>query len=130
MHISLSGNIIQGKEKQYNKTGYIIHGEVYKQRSDIKTIIHVHTPEITAISSIKDGLMPLSQWSYHFYKKIAYHEYNSLLLDAKNQGIKLVSDLGDKNVMIMRNYGAITCGKTIYKPFFTFATFKWLQKPK
>lgn len=118
MHISLSGNIIQGQEKQYNKTGYILHGEIYKQRSDIKTILHVHTPEIVAISCIKDGLMPLSQWSYHFYNKIAYHEYNSLLLDATKQGIKLVSDLGDKNVMIMRNHGALTCGRTIHEALF------------
>jgi len=78
MRVSLDGNVIEGTEYQYNKTGYIIHGFVYQARKDIQAIFHLHTPSIVAVSSLKDGLLPISQWALHFYNKISYHNYNSL----------------------------------------------------
>ncbi len=44
MKVSFDGDVIEGKEYQYNRTGYIIHGFVYQARKDIKqffTCIHL-----------------------------------------------------------------------------------------
>lgn len=76
MKVSFDGNVIEGKEYQYNRTGYIIHGFVYQARKDIQAIFHLHTPSIVAVFSLKDGLLPISQWALHFYNKISYHNYN------------------------------------------------------
>ncbi len=102
MRVSLDGNVIEGTEYQYNKTGYIIHGFVYQARKDIQAIFHLHTPSIVAVSSLKDGLLPISQWALHFYNKISYHNYNSLA----------------HFVMLMRNHGSIMCGRTIQEAMF------------
>lgn len=118
LKVSLDGDIIEGKEYQYNATGYIIHGNIYKNRSDINAIFHLHTPASVAVSAMKNGLMPMSQWALHFYNKIAYHDYNSLALDADIHGNDLVKDLGASNVMLMRNHGMLTCGKTIWEAMF------------
>jgi ribulose-5-phosphate 4-epimerase/fuculose-1-phosphate aldolase len=118
LKVSLGGEIIEGQEFQYNKTGYVIHGNIYNSRGDINAIFHLHTVASVAISCMRQGLMPLSQWALHFYKQVAYHEYNSLALDTAAHGPKMLQDLGDKKVMLMRNHGMITCGRTIHEAMF------------
>ena len=117
MKVKFDGTVVEGEEYQYNKTGYILHSIIYKARPDINAIFHLHTPYITATSASEDGLLPISQWALHFYNKIAYHEYNSLLLDFEDSD-RLIRDLGTKYIMMMRNHGAILCGKTIHEAFF------------
>ncbi len=109
LKVSLDGKIIEGKEYQYNKTGYVIHGNIYKHRPDIKAVFHLHTPASVAVSAMKDGLLPISQWALHFYEQMAYHSYNSLALDSAVHGPDLVRDLGSYNTMLLRHHGMITC---------------------
>lgn len=117
LRVSLEGEILEGSEYKYNETGYVIHGAIYRGRPDINAIFHIHTPEIVAVSALKKGLQPLSQWALHFYDQIAYHTYNSLTLD-QGQGTDLVDNLRDKFVMLMRNHGSLTCGKTLQEAMF------------
>ena len=117
MKISLDGEVLVGEEYQYNRTGYVIHCNIYKARPDINAIFHLHTPATVAVSSIKDGLLPINQWSLHFYKRIAYHDYSSLAL-VKEQGQTLANDLGEHLVMLLRGHGSIACGKTIQEALF------------
>lgn len=117
LRVSLDGTILEGSEFQYNKTGYVIHGSVYQARPDLKAIFHVHTPEIVAVSTLKQGLMPLSQWALHFYDKVAYHTYDSLAM-AGDQGQNMVRDLGNTFIMLLRNHGSLTCGRTIHEALF------------
>lgn len=118
LKVSLDGEILEGKEYQYNETGYVIHGSIYKSRSDINSIIHLHTVPTVAVSCMKAGLMPISQWALHFYGQVAYHDYNSLALDTKSQGQDLVNDLGSKKIAFLRNHGILTSGNTIHEAFF------------
>lgn len=117
LKVSLEGEVLEGSEYQYNKTGYFIHGNIYKARSDISAIFHFHTPASVAVSSMKCELLPISQWALHFYEKTSYHNYDSLVLD-NNQSTALVNDLGQNYVMFLRNHGVITCGKTIHEAMF------------
>lgn len=118
LKVSLDGKILEGKEYQYNETGYVIHGSIYKARSDINSIIHLHTVPTVAVSCMKAGLIPISQWALHFYGQVAYHNYNSLALDATSQGQDLVNDLGGKKIAFLRNHGILTSGKTMHEAFF------------
>jgi ribulose-5-phosphate 4-epimerase/fuculose-1-phosphate aldolase len=118
LKVSFDGDVLEGEEFQYNKTGYIIHGSIYKSRPDLTAIFHLHTVASVAVSCMKDGLMPISQWALHFYGKVNYHDYNSLALDNNAHGIDLVRDLADKKIMFLRHHGMITCGKTIHEAMF------------
>jgi len=118
LKVSFDGNVLEGEEFQYNKTGYIIHGSIYKSRPDLTAIFHLHTVASVAVSCMKDGLIPISQWALHFYGKVNYHDYNSLALDNNAHGIDLVRDLADKKIMFLRHHGMITCGKTIHEAMF------------
>lgn len=117
LKVSLEGDVLEGKESQYNKTGYVIHGSIYKNRPDINAIFHLHTTAGIAVSVMDCGLLPLSQFSFHFYNQIAYHTYDSLALENQRQGENLVRDLGQRKAMMLCNHGTITCGTTIHEAF-------------
>jgi ribulose-5-phosphate 4-epimerase/fuculose-1-phosphate aldolase len=116
--VNRDGRVIEGKEQYYNPTGYTIHGSIYQARTDIKAIYHLHTPASIAVASSPKGLQPLSQWALHFYEKVAYGEYDSLVLDGQSQGSTLACELGDKKVILLKNHGFITCGKTLHEGLF------------
>ena len=115
--VSQKGDVIEGSEFQYNRTGFMIHGPIYQARPDIKAVFHVHTPEIVAVSICDQGLMPISQWALHFYDRLSYHDYDSLV-EHEEQAQKLTQDLGDHFSMLLRNHGSITCGRTIEEAMF------------
>jgi ribulose-5-phosphate 4-epimerase/fuculose-1-phosphate aldolase len=117
LKVSLDGKVLEGEEYQYNQTGYIIHGEIYKKRADLKSIFHLHTHETLAVSAYPEGLLPISQHALHFYERVAYHGYNSLSL-APEQGEDLVKDLADKKVMLLQNHGLLVAGETIHEAYF------------
>ncbi|MDR0329572.1 MAG: class II aldolase/adducin family protein [Rickettsia sp.] len=117
LRVGFDGTVLEGSEYSYNETGYVTHSNIYKKRSDILSIFHLHTPAIVAVSSMRVGLMPISQWALHFYGKLSYHDYNSLLLKS-NQSNKMLDDLGQNYVMFLRNHGMLACGKTIHEAMF------------
>jgi len=118
LKVSFNGVVLEGHEIQYNKTGYVIHSSIYNRRTDINAIFHIHTPPIVAVSAMQNGLQPISQWALHFYNKVAYHEYNSLALAVSEHEERLIRDLDDKFVMLLKHHGSITAGRTIHEAFF------------
>lgn len=117
LKVSLDGQVLEGEESEYNQTGYVIHGSIYKNRADVNAIFHMHTTAGVAISAMDCGLLALSQFSFHFYNRLAYHSYDSLALDNQRQGADLVKDLGQKKAMILQNHGTLTCGATVHEAF-------------
>src|SRR3990167_5395717 len=43
LKVSLDGEILEGTESQYNRTGYVIHGNIYKKCPDVNAVFHLHT---------------------------------------------------------------------------------------
>lgn len=118
LKVNLDGKVLEGREEQYNLTGYIIHGNIYKARPELNAIFHLHTPYNVAVSAMQEGLLPISQWALHFYNLVSYHQYNSLCIDDAKHGNKLVKDLDKNDIMFLRNHGTLTCGKTIQEAMF------------
>ena len=117
LEVSFDGEVISGNEEQYNKTGYIIHGSIYKARNDIQSIFHLHTHAGVAVSAMKGGLLPISQFALHFYDRVSYHKYDSLSLN-KVQGKNLISDLASNYVAFLENHGTLVCGRAIEEAMF------------
>ena len=117
LRVSFDGEVLEGREHQYNKTGYVIHSAVYNARPDAVAAFHIHTPAIVAVSTTKAGLEPLSQWALHFYDQVNYHDYDALAL-SDAQGDAMAHDLGQKNILLMRHHGALTVGKTLAEALF------------
>jgi ribulose-5-phosphate 4-epimerase/fuculose-1-phosphate aldolase len=118
LEVDFDGNVICGEEYQYNKTGFVIHGSIYKEKPKLNAIFHLHTIPGVAVSAMEEGLLFVSQFALHFYQNIAYHNYDSLALEANKHGNDLCADLADNMAMFLQNHGTITCGETIHEAMF------------
>lgn len=118
IEVNFDGQVVDGKEMNYNQTGYSLHSLIYEEKPEVYAVFHLHTPSIVAVSAEKQGLRPLSQWALHFYNNIAYHQYNSLALNKNEHKESLLNDLQDYSVLLMRHHGAIIVGKTIEEALF------------
>ena len=118
LKVDFQGRLLEGTEEQYNQTGYVIHSSLYQKRPDLQAVFHLHTPAGVAVSSMKCGLLPLSQFSFHFYGKISCHPYQGLALAYDKQGKSLQEDLGSHKVMLLQNHGTLACGTSIPEAFF------------
>jgi ribulose-5-phosphate 4-epimerase/fuculose-1-phosphate aldolase len=113
--IDLEGNLVEGSYP-VNKAGFVIHSAVHAARHDVACVLHTHTRSGVAVSCLAEGLLPLNQFSLQFYNRIGYHDYEGVALDLDERQ-RLVADLGDKRVLVLRNHGLLTAGRTIPEAF-------------
>jgi ribulose-5-phosphate 4-epimerase/fuculose-1-phosphate aldolase len=58
----------------------------------------------------------MTQGGFQFHDRIAYHEYEGFALDEAEKK-RLVDDLGRRNVMLLRNHGVVTIGRSVAEAF-------------
>lgn len=99
-----------------NQAGFTIHSAIHAVRPEVHCVLHTHTLAGVAISSLEEGILPLNQWALQFHNRITFHDYEGIALD-HDERQRLVTDLGCENVMILRNHGLLTCGRTVGEAF-------------
>lgn len=114
--IDLQGELVAPSPYFINPAGFTIHSAVHAAREDALCVIHLHTLNGIAVSTQKDGLLPISQQSLFALSSLAYHDYEGLALNEEEKS-RLVADLGNKCNMILRNHGLLTVGKTAAEAF-------------
>ena len=122
--IDIAGNVLRNPSENYdiNPAGYVIHSAIHSARHDVKCVVHSHTRAGMAVSALKCGLLPLTQTAMRF-GRVAYHDYESVAIDLDERE-RLVADLGDSDVMILRNHGLLTVGADISQ---AFNAMYWLE---
>ena len=115
--IDMAGNIVDADcPFEFNPAGFTIHSAVHEVRHDDICALHVHCNETIAVASLKEGLLPLSQYSMFALASMSYHDYEGLAVN-EDEKLRLQRDLGNSNFMLLRNHGALTMGKTIGDAF-------------
>ncbi|MEJ1976214.1 MAG: class II aldolase/adducin family protein [Acetobacteraceae bacterium] len=122
--IDLDGNIVEKPDFDYgiNRAGFVIHSAIHRARHEVDCVIHTHTAAGMAVSSLKCGLLPLTQTAMRF-STIAYHDYEGVAVDLDEQK-RLVADLGDSDAMILRNHGLLVVGPSVPE---AFSSIYWLE---
>ncbi|MFQ3453248.1 class II aldolase/adducin family protein [Bradyrhizobium sp. UFLA01-814] len=108
--------IEEEEESKINIAGFTIHSAVHMGRKDTQCVMHTHTVAGIAVAAQEQGLLPLSQKSMILYGGIAYHDYEGIALNLDERE-RLVRDLGGKDLMILRNHGLLTVGRTVSEAF-------------
>ncbi len=114
--VDLEGEIVSPTSYFINPAGFTIHSAVHAAREDALCVIHLHTDQGVAVSAQKEGLLPLSQHALIVLPTLAYHDYEGIALDLDERE-RLVKDLGDKNLMLLRNHGTLAVGGTAAQAF-------------
>lgn len=99
-----------------NRAGYVIHSAIHAAREDVACVMHSHAAEATAVSCLHTGFLPLTQTA-HIVGRVSYHNYEGIAVDEAEKK-RLEADLGPENkVLLLRNHGAVTCGRSIGEAF-------------
>jgi ribulose-5-phosphate 4-epimerase/fuculose-1-phosphate aldolase len=109
--IDLEGNVLSETPYFINPAGFTIHSAVHAARDDAHYVMHLHSDQGVAVSAQREGLLPLSQHALVVLPKLAYHDYEGIALN-HDERERLVADLGDKSVMLLRNHGTLAVGAT------------------
>jgi ribulose-5-phosphate 4-epimerase/fuculose-1-phosphate aldolase len=110
--VDLDGHIVGEATYPINAAGFTIHSAVHAARPEVGCVIHLHTEAGMALAMLEDGLLPLSQTAMFFQTQLAFHDYEGIALNLEERE-RLVRDLGDKSVMILRNHGTLVAAATI-----------------
>ncbi|OXY83800.1 class II aldolase/adducin family protein [Oceanimonas doudoroffii] len=101
-------------------TAWSLHSYIHANVPRARCIMHTHMPYATALSTLEDPtLVPVCQNSARFYNNIAYDkEYGGMFL-SEDEPKRVVSLLGDKDVMLLGGHGAMVVGPSIAYVFDT-----------
>jgi ribulose-5-phosphate 4-epimerase/fuculose-1-phosphate aldolase len=116
--VDLDGNLVDEPDAPMHRAGFVIHSAIHGGRDDVDCVIHTQSKAGVAVAAMKDGLLPLSQHAQLFYGRVSYHDYEGLAIDIDERQ-RLVRDLGDNPVMILRNHGLLALGESVPEAFNT-----------
>ena len=114
--VDIDGNILSESEFGINPAGYTIHSAVHMGRKDAGCVMHTHTAAGLGVATQKSGLLPLTQMALAVIAQTGYHDYEGPAFDLRERD-RLINDLASNNVLILRNHGLLTVGKTVAEAF-------------
>ncbi|NXG51812.1 ADDG protein, partial [Psilopogon haemacephalus] len=116
--VNILGDVVdQGSTTlSIDNAGFSPHVAIYSTRPDVKCVIHIHTPATAAVSSMKCGILPISQEAL-ILGDVAYYDYQGSL-DEQEERIQLQKVLGPScKVLVLRNHGVVALGETLEEAF-------------
>jgi ribulose-5-phosphate 4-epimerase/fuculose-1-phosphate aldolase len=105
----------KGLHYTFNLAGFVIHGAIHEARPDVHCIIHTHSLAGMAVASLERGLLPMTQTAMRF-ASVALHDYEGVVLEMDERK-RLLANLGDADVMLLRNHGTLAVGKSVAETF-------------
>jgi len=117
--IDSDGNKLCGSDYPVNMAGFTQHGLFHRELPWAHAIVHTHTPDTMAVCSSIEGLTPTNFYSCFFEGMVGYHDFEGITVRAE-EGVRLVQNLGDNKVLMLRNHGPVVLGTTLYEMFFLY----------
>ena len=114
--VDIDGNIVEETDYAVNPAGIVIHTAIHAARPDIHCIAHTHTSAGMAVACSEKGLRNDNFYSAILHNQIAYHDFEGITV-MDDEKPRLVANLGDKTLLILRNHGLLACGRTIPEAF-------------
>jgi ribulose-5-phosphate 4-epimerase/fuculose-1-phosphate aldolase len=105
------------ERRPYNER--FIHGEIYRARPDIHSVIHCHTPSLVTFCVCKCDLRPLYHMSGFLGRGVSRFEIRDfagmtdMLVSSPSLGTALAKSLADKQIVLMRGHGATMAGQSV-----------------
>jgi ribulose-5-phosphate 4-epimerase/fuculose-1-phosphate aldolase len=115
--VDFDGKVLEG-EGPVEDTAFYIHAPIHAGPRKIRCVLHTHMPYATALSMLEDPVLEMaSQNAVGFHGEVAYDcDYNGFALD-RGEGERLAACLGQRSVLLLRNHGVITTGRSVAEAF-------------
>ncbi len=106
-----------------NPAGFVIHSCIHDARPDVSCVLHTHSRAGVAVSTQKDGVLPISQQSTFVLASLGYHDYEGIAVREDEQA-RLKADLGMNKFLVLRNHGLLTAAGSVPDAFLSMYTFE------
>jgi ribulose-5-phosphate 4-epimerase/fuculose-1-phosphate aldolase len=114
--IDVDGNPVRESRWPVNRAGFVIHSAIHGAVKDAHCVMHTHTTTGLAVACLEDGLSHDNFYGAMLHGKVAYHEFEGITVEPGEKE-RLVRDLGDKPVMLLRNHGLLALGPSVPEAF-------------
>jgi ribulose-5-phosphate 4-epimerase/fuculose-1-phosphate aldolase len=121
--INLEGEKVEPSNYEVNRAGFVIHSAIHSAREDAVCVLHTHSEAATAVSALEEGLLPISQFAMRYQGHMGVHDYEGVALDTDERA-RLIADIGPHSVLVLRNHGVLTVGRTIPEAFILMYYFE------
>ena len=104
--------------------GYIerfIHGEIYRRRADVNSIVHCHCPDVIPFAATSVPMRPLYHMASFIGEGVPVFEIrkiagmSDMLVRTPALGKALADTLGDKTAALMRGHGAVVAADSLHR---------------
>ena len=106
------GNLIEGEGKPTKEA--LLHGYIYKLRSDVNAVVHVHAPYSVAWSSSKKDL-PLVTWHSRLKNPVDYPTVDVHAAMVRPEDVPMIEAMFKKaptiSAFILADHGVVAMGK-------------------
>ena len=114
--VDSAGNLLGESDYPVNPAGFVIHGAIHMSGDDRHCVLHTHSRYGTAVAMQKNGLLPVSQKALTIMGWVGYHDFEGPAVDESEQP-RIVKDIEGKSILILRNHGLLSVGKTVGEAF-------------
>ena len=110
----VSGDASRGYTERF------IHGEIYRARPDVMSVVHSHPADVIAFSVTGVPLRPLTHMGAFLEGPVPVFEIRNaggmtdMLIRDSKLGRALAQTLGDKNAALLRGHGAVVVAPSIH----------------
>jgi ribulose-5-phosphate 4-epimerase/fuculose-1-phosphate aldolase len=118
VRIDVEGNKAEDSPWPVNPAGFVIHAAIHRARADAHCVMHTHTTAGIAVACKEAGLSHDNFYGAQFFGRVAYHDFEGVTTDLDEQG-RLVTSLGGRDVLILRNHGLLVTGAGVPEAFRT-----------
>jgi HCOMODA/2-hydroxy-3-carboxy-muconic semialdehyde decarboxylase len=101
-----------------------IHGEIYKARADILSVVHSHSPSVVPFGLVGVPMQAMFHNAAFIAAGVPVFDIRDkfgatdMLVGNGPKGVALVEVMGNKNVVLMRAHGSVACGPTLQSAVF------------
>jgi HCOMODA/2-hydroxy-3-carboxy-muconic semialdehyde decarboxylase len=101
-----------------------IHGEIYKARPDIHSVVHSHSPSVIPFGLVRVPLQAMFHNAAFLAGGVPIFDIREkfgatdMLVGNPAKGVALAVTMGKKDVVLMRAHGSVACGPTLERTVF------------
>jgi ribulose-5-phosphate 4-epimerase/fuculose-1-phosphate aldolase len=101
-----------------------IHGEIYKARPDIHSVVHSHSPSVIPFGLVGVPMLAMFHNAAFIAAGVPVFDIREqfgatdMLVGNAAKGVALAGALGKKDIALMRAHGAVACGPTLQTAVF------------
>ncbi|MES2937264.1 MAG: class II aldolase/adducin family protein [Pseudomonadota bacterium] len=114
--IDVHGNKLDDSTWPVNPAGFTVHAAIHQAIAEAHCVMHTHTTAGLAVACTQGGLAQNNFYSAQLHGMVAYHDFEGITIHA-DEAPRLLDNIGDKPVVILRNHGLLAWGPTLPMAF-------------